>query len=120
MLLDWWTKIINVTLAVLLSAIGNIYPTAQFPLSRVLQNVILSYIIQILCDAYFFNHAIAHPSHAILLTHIPLSRTETADCGPLREKGGIRKGAGPGYQSMLGKQTTSFLLKTLEPLVVFR
>ncbi|PPQ93724.1 hypothetical protein CVT25_013063 [Psilocybe cyanescens] len=59
------------------------------------------------------------PGNVILLSHIPLSRTETAYCGPLREKGGIRRGAGPGYQSMLGRQTTRFLLKNLEPLVVF-
>ncbi|KAF9481518.1 hypothetical protein BDN70DRAFT_876156 [Pholiota conissans] len=60
-----------------------------------------------------------HLSHTILLSHIPLSRSETSDCGPHRERGGIRRGAGPGYQSMLGKQTTSFLLHSLEPLAVF-
>ncbi|KAF8806470.1 hypothetical protein BYT27DRAFT_7191027 [Phlegmacium glaucopus] len=57
--------------------------------------------------------------HAILLSHIPLSRSETAYCGPLREKGTIRRGAGPGYQSMLGKQTTNFLLKNLQPVAIF-
>ncbi|KAJ3498475.1 hypothetical protein NLJ89_g10214 [Agrocybe chaxingu] len=60
------------------------------------------------------------PAHVILLSHIPLSRSETANCGPLREKGGIRRGAGPGYQTLLGKQTTHFLLNSLEPSVVFR
>lgn len=59
------------------------------------------------------------PGHVILLSHIPLSRSETAECGPLREHGSIRRGAGPGYQSMLGKQTTNFLLKSLDPLVIF-
>jgi len=60
------------------------------------------------------------PGHVILLSHIPLSRAETAECGPLREKGTIGRGAGSGYQSMLGKQTTNFLLKRLQPLIVFR
>ncbi|KAF8967862.1 hypothetical protein BDZ97DRAFT_1801621 [Flammula alnicola] len=59
------------------------------------------------------------PGNVILLSHIPLSRSEMADCGPLREKGRIRRTAGRGYQSMLGKQTTSFLLQNLEPLAVF-
>ncbi|KAF9565550.1 hypothetical protein CPC08DRAFT_683670 [Agrocybe pediades] len=59
------------------------------------------------------------PTNVILLSHIPMSRPETADCGPLREKGGIRRGAGAGYQTMLGKQTTAFLLKNLEPVVIF-
>jgi len=56
----------------------------------------------------------------ILLSHIPLSRPSGKSCGPLREKGSIRASAGHGYQSMLGKQTTEFLLKTLKPFVVFR
>lgn len=56
----------------------------------------------------------------ILLTHIPLSRPSSKSCGPLREKGAIRAGAGLGYQAMLGKQTAEFLLKTLQPSVVFR
>ena len=60
------------------------------------------------------------PTNVILLSHIPMSRSEMADCGPLRERGGIRRGAGMGYQTMLGKQTTAFLLKNLDPMVVFR
>ncbi|KDR75748.1 hypothetical protein GALMADRAFT_248420 [Galerina marginata CBS 339.88] len=59
------------------------------------------------------------PTNVVLLSHIPLARPETADCGPLREKGRIRRSAGSGYQSMLGKHTTDFLLKSLEPMVVF-
>ncbi|KAJ7091243.1 hypothetical protein C8R44DRAFT_835866 [Mycena epipterygia] len=55
----------------------------------------------------------------ILLSHIPLARPDTASCGPLREKGTIRRGVGHGYQNTLGKQTTSFLLKTLRPSVIF-
>lgn len=56
----------------------------------------------------------------ILLSHIPLSRPEMGNCGPLREKGTIRRDVGHGYQSMLGRQTTTFLLKTLQPVAVFR
>ncbi|KIL68825.1 hypothetical protein M378DRAFT_70399 [Amanita muscaria Koide BX008] len=55
----------------------------------------------------------------ILLSHIPLSRPITASCGPLREKGTIHRNVGHGYQSMLGKQTTQFLLKTLRPSLIF-
>ncbi|KAH0827465.1 Metallo-dependent phosphatase [Lanmaoa asiatica] len=55
----------------------------------------------------------------ILLSHIPLSRPSSKTCGPLREKASIHAGAGHGYQTMLGKETTEFLLKTLRPSVVF-
>ncbi|KAI0769691.1 hypothetical protein BD413DRAFT_694218 [Trametes elegans] len=54
-----------------------------------------------------------------LMTHIPLYRPDTASCGPLREKGTIRRGVGPGYQNTLGKKTTTFLLHTLQPDIVF-
>jgi hypothetical protein len=56
----------------------------------------------------------------ILLSHIPLSRPDTVSCGPLREKGAIRRGVGHGYQNTLGKQTTVFLLHTLQPSAIFR
>ncbi|KAF7376273.1 Metallophos domain-containing protein [Mycena sanguinolenta] len=56
----------------------------------------------------------------VLLSHIPLYRPDSATCGPLREKGSIRKGVGHGYQNTLGKQTTTFLLKNLRPFVIFR
>ncbi|KAJ7287804.1 hypothetical protein C8J57DRAFT_1496224 [Mycena rebaudengoi] len=56
---------------------------------------------------------------AILLTHIPLARPDTATCGPIREKGSIRKGVGHGYQNTLGKQTTAFLLQSLRPAAIF-
>ncbi|KAF9245066.1 hypothetical protein BU15DRAFT_41475, partial [Melanogaster broomeanus] len=59
------------------------------------------------------------PQPIILLTHIPLSRPSGKSCGPLREKGSIRAGAGYGYQVMLGKETTEFLLKTLHPSAIF-
>ncbi|KAI0344733.1 hypothetical protein BDW22DRAFT_1326677 [Trametopsis cervina] len=55
----------------------------------------------------------------ILFTHIPLARPETASCGPLREHGTIRKGAGPGYQNTLGKLTTQFIMEHIKPSLVF-
>ncbi|KAI0373402.1 hypothetical protein BV20DRAFT_962538 [Pilatotrama ljubarskyi] len=55
----------------------------------------------------------------LLFTHIPLYRPDTASCGPLREKGTIRRGVGNGYQNTLGKKTTAFLLQTLKPKLVF-
>ncbi|OAX44101.1 hypothetical protein K503DRAFT_839588 [Rhizopogon vinicolor AM-OR11-026] len=61
----------------------------------------------------------ASPAPIILFSHIPLSRSTTTSCGPLREKGSIRASAGPGYQNMLGKQTTKFILNTLRPAAVF-
>lgn len=61
-----------------------------------------------------------HRHPLVLLTHIPLSRPETASCGPLRERGTIRRGVGRGYQSTLGKQTSVFLLETLQPTAIFR
>jgi hypothetical protein len=59
-----------------------------------------------------------HP--VILFSHIPLARPDTASCGPLRERGTIRRGVGHGYQNTLGKQTTAFLLQTLRPSAIFR
>jgi hypothetical protein len=55
----------------------------------------------------------------ILLSHIPLTRAESARCGPLREKGTIHRAAGPGWQSTLSKQSTNFLLDTLRPSIIF-
>nr|GAT56281.1 predicted protein [Mycena chlorophos] len=55
----------------------------------------------------------------ILLSHIPMARPDTASCGPLREKGSIRRGVGHGYQNTLGKHTTAFLFKTLRPSAIF-
>ncbi|KAG6873416.1 hypothetical protein C0995_015841 [Termitomyces sp. Mi166 len=55
----------------------------------------------------------------ILLSHIPLARPDSASCGPLREKGTIRRGVGHGYQNTLGKQTTAFLLQSLQPAAVY-
>ncbi|KII92971.1 hypothetical protein PLICRDRAFT_696224 [Plicaturopsis crispa FD-325 SS-3] len=60
-----------------------------------------------------------HTQPVILLSHIPLFRPDSKSCGPLREKGTIRRGVGHGYQNTLGKQTTAFLLETLRPSAVF-
>jgi hypothetical protein len=59
-----------------------------------------------------------HP--LILLSHIPLSRPDAASCGPLRERGTIRRGVGHGYQNTFGKQTTAFLFSHLQPSAIFR
>ncbi|OWZ30947.1 hypothetical protein C347_04099 [Cryptococcus neoformans AD2-60a] len=59
------------------------------------------------------------PGPKILLSHIPLARPEGAACGPLREKGRISKGAGPGYQNLLGSETSKFLLDAIQPNIVF-
>lgn len=58
----------------------------------------------------------------IVFSHIPLSRPESAKCGPLREgreNSKIRKGVGPGYQNLLGRQTSSFIVDAIHPVVVF-
>lgn len=59
------------------------------------------------------------PGPKILISHIPLARPEASKCGPLRERGRILKGAGPGYQNLLGSETSRFLLDILRPSVVF-
>jgi hypothetical protein len=56
----------------------------------------------------------------ILFSHIPLHRAESKKCGPLRERGTIHRGVGHGWQKMLGKHTSSFLLENLRPAVIFR
>ncbi|EKM81067.1 hypothetical protein AGABI1DRAFT_119597 [Agaricus bisporus var. burnettii JB137-S8] len=60
-----------------------------------------------------------HYQPLILLSHIPLYRSDVASCGPLREKGTIHRGVGYGYQNTLGKQTTAFLLRALQPAMIF-
>ncbi|WWC73194.1 uncharacterized protein I206_107160 [Kwoniella pini CBS 10737] len=59
------------------------------------------------------------PGPSILISHIPLARPEASTCGPLRERGRILKGAGPGYQNLLGSETSRFLLEGLKPSIVF-
>lgn len=56
----------------------------------------------------------------VLFSHIPLFRPDTAGCGPLREKGNIRRGVGPGFQNMLMRDTTKYILRYVRPSVVFR
>jgi hypothetical protein len=56
----------------------------------------------------------------VLFTHIPLSRPDGSSCGPNRERGTIRRGAGFGYQNTLGKSASNFLLESLRPSVIFR
>ncbi|KIP11652.1 hypothetical protein PHLGIDRAFT_83335, partial [Phlebiopsis gigantea 11061_1 CR5-6] len=53
----------------------------------------------------------------VLLTHIPLARPDTASCGPLRERGTIRQGAGYGYENTLSARVSQFLLESLRPVV---
>lgn len=95
-------------------------PIEDGPISFVKQEAIGMY----LCSFQDLNWVISTTSLAehpvILLSHIPLARSTSASCGPLRERGTIRRDVGHGYQSMLGKQTTHFLLETLQPSIVFR
>jgi len=60
------------------------------------------------------------PGPKILISHIPLARPEASTCGPLRERGRILKGAGPGYQNLLGSETSKFLLEVIKPTLVVR
>lgn len=56
----------------------------------------------------------------VLFSHIPLSRPEGTDCGPLREKGSINQGWGFGYQNTLSEETTEFVLGSIRPSIIFR
>ena len=56
----------------------------------------------------------------VLFSHIPLFRADSASCGPLREKGTIHPGVGRGYQNLLLRETSSFILENIRPTVVFR
>ncbi|KAI0057996.1 hypothetical protein BV25DRAFT_1830545 [Artomyces pyxidatus] len=55
----------------------------------------------------------------VLFSHIPLHRSESKTCGPLREKGTIHRGVGKGWQKTLGKHTSTFVLESLRPVIVF-
>ncbi|KAF8608899.1 Metallo-dependent phosphatase [Ceratobasidium sp. AG-I] len=59
------------------------------------------------------------PKPRILFSHIPLSRSAGASCGALRERGSIQRGAGMGYQNLLGRHTTQFLLDNTNPIMVY-
>ena len=56
----------------------------------------------------------------VLFTHIPLSRPDGTDCGPLREKGTVHRGAGFGYENTLSEEASSFLLQNIRPSIIFR
>ncbi|KAK0454946.1 Metallo-dependent phosphatase-like protein [Armillaria borealis] len=60
-----------------------------------------------------------HMQPVILFNHIPMSRPDGSSCGPLRERGTIRRGVGIGYQNTLGKQTSTFLLDSFRPTLIF-
>jgi hypothetical protein len=61
-----------------------------------------------------------HADPVILFSHIPLYRPDGKSCGPLRERGIIRPGAGEGYQNTLEKHSTMLLLDALNPVAIFR
>ncbi|KAG8747119.1 hypothetical protein FRC10_002168 [Ceratobasidium sp. 414] len=61
----------------------------------------------------------SNPGPRILLSHIPLSRSSAASCGPLRERGSIQRGAGMGYQNLLGRHTSQFLIDGVKPILIF-
>ena len=61
-----------------------------------------------------------HLEPVILFSHIPLYRPDGKNCGPLRERGTIRPGAGEGYQNTLEKHSTALLLDVLNPVAIFR
>ncbi|KAG9104383.1 hypothetical protein FRC06_003190 [Ceratobasidium sp. 370] len=62
----------------------------------------------------------SNPKPRILFSHIPLSRSSAASCGPLRERGSIQRGAGMGYQNLLGRHTSQFLIDSAKPIMIFR
>ncbi|CAG8730673.1 16311_t:CDS:1, partial [Acaulospora colombiana] len=70
------------------------------------------------------------PLPLLVFSHIPLARPDTASCGRLREGGTtnppskhstpqISKGAGSGYQNLLGKDTSNWVLESLAPVKIF-
>lgn len=114
-------KITSATLSMPHLKSGKLFPMVPFHLLKKSQSVRQIYTFSRNLLVYLIlPYDIDGLSNVILLSHIPLSRSEMASCGPHRERGGIRRSAGPGYQSMLGKDTTLFLLNNLDPLVVFR
>ncbi|RUS22437.1 Metallo-dependent phosphatase-like protein [Endogone sp. FLAS-F59071] len=56
----------------------------------------------------------------ILLTHVPLHRSPSDSCGPLRgSKGTITQGIGPQYQNLVTAELTRKILETIRPQRVF-
>ncbi|KDQ57770.1 hypothetical protein JAAARDRAFT_35462 [Jaapia argillacea MUCL 33604] len=67
----------------------------------------------------FVQHVPVHHSKPVILfSHIPLSRPDGSSCGPLRERGTIRRGQGHGYENTLSESMTNFLLERLKPTLV--
>lgn len=109
------------TVNISLSKAGPLLPMELFPSSSKLRNVCKSvfFFFVISSHSLIFSCCPENLDSVILLGHIPLARSESARCGPLREQGTIRRGAGPGWQSTLSKQSTNFLLDTLRPSIIF-
>ena len=87
----------------------------------------VSWLVVIMVSTFYspnycaLRHEIGIPKEPVILfSHIPLFRPDNAGCGPLREHGTIRRGAGPGYQNIFGKRTSEFLLETIKPSRIFR
>ncbi|PVF93706.1 hypothetical protein CPB86DRAFT_789835 [Serendipita vermifera] len=71
------------------------------------------------------------PLPLLVFSHIPFARPDTASCGRFREGGAsnshsskhgtpqISKGAGSGYQNLLGKDTSNWVLESLAPSRIF-
>ena len=74
----------------------------------------------LLPDVSLKSSAEKHTDPVILFSHIPMYRPDGKGCGPLRERGTIRPGAGEGYQNTMEKQSTRKLLEIFNPEVVFR
>ncbi|KAF8590903.1 Metallo-dependent phosphatase [Ramaria rubella] len=55
----------------------------------------------------------------VLFSHIPFFRPDRISCGPLREKGTIRPGMGRGYQNLLLRETSSYILESIRPSLIF-
>ncbi|TFL01607.1 Metallo-dependent phosphatase-like protein [Pterulicium gracile] len=62
-----------------------------------------------------------HGRKTILFTHVPLYRPNDASCGPNRERGNIHQGGGidAGYQNIVGKSASEFILENIKPSLVF-
>lgn len=60
-----------------------------------------------------------HTDPVILFSHIPLYRQDGKSCGPLRERGTLRPGAGHGYQNTLAKHASQRLVQALKPIAIF-
>lgn len=70
---------------------------------------------------YDFLDKIGPPNKArILLTHVPLYRSDSSACGSLREsKKNIGYTKGYQYATQVDPKTTDFILKSVQPIMVF-